>query len=68
MIALSIVGIACVTKVVHPFNWKEDALESLIILILLITFALESDEKFSVNGHELSTHVPNLNVRNFEIL
>ena len=35
------------------FNWKEDALESWIILVLVKTFALESDLNFSVNRHEV---------------
>ena len=50
------------------FNWKENALESWIILVLVITFALESDVNFSVYRHELCTHVGKLSVMNFEIL
>ena len=50
------------------FNWKEDALESWIILVLEITFALQAHVNFSVNRHELSTHVGKLSVMNFEIL
>ncbi|KAF0139428.1 MAG: hypothetical protein FD143_3564, partial [Ignavibacteria bacterium] len=48
------------------FNWKEDALESWIILVLEITFALESDVNFSVYRHELSTHVGKLSIMDFE--
>ena len=50
------------------FNWKEDALESWIILVLVITFALQTHVNFSVNRHELCTHVGNLSVMNIEIL
>ena len=50
------------------FNWKENALETWIILVLEITFALESDVKFSVYRHELCTHFGKLSVMNFEIL
>ena len=49
-------------------NWKEDALESWIILVLVITFALESDVNFSVYPHEFCTHVGKLSVMDFEIL
>ena len=47
------------------FNWKEDALETWIILVLEITFALESDVNLSVYRHELCTHV---SIMDFEIL
>ena len=50
------------------FNWKEDALETWIILVLEITFALQAPVKFSVYRHELSTHVGILSDVNFEIL
>ena len=50
------------------FNWKENALESWVILVLEITFALESDVNFSVYRHELCTHVGKLSVMDFEIL
>ena len=50
------------------FNLKENALESWIILILEITFALQTHVNFSVYRHELSTHVGNLSVMDFEIL
>ena len=50
------------------FNWKEDALESWIIIVLVITFALESDVNFSGYRHELCTHVGKLSVMDFEIL
>ena len=50
------------------FNWKENALETWVILVLEITFALESDVNFSVSRHELCTHVGKLSVMDFEIL
>ena len=50
------------------FNWKEDALESWIILVLVITFALQTHVNFSVYHHELCTHVAKLSVMEFEIL
>ena len=50
------------------FNWEENALESWVILVLEITFALQTDVNFSVYRYELCTHVGNLSVRNFEIL
>ena len=50
------------------FNWEENALESWIILVLVITFALESDVNFSIYRHELCTHVGKLSVMDFEIL
>ena len=50
------------------FNWEENALESWIILILEITFALQTHVKFSVYRHELCTHVSKLSVMDFEIL
>ena len=50
------------------FNWKEDALESWIILILVITFALQTQVNFSVYRHELCTHVGKLSVMDFEIV
>ena len=50
------------------FNWKEDALESWIILVLEITFALQAHVNFSVYRYELCTHVGILSVVNFEIL
>ena len=51
-----------------PFNWKEDALEPGLVLILVITFALETDVNFSVDRHDLGTHVSILSVMHFEIL
>ena len=50
------------------FNWKEDALESWIILILEVTFPFESDVKFSFYRHEYSTHVGKLCVIKLKIL
>ena len=50
------------------FNWKEDAFETWIILVLEITFSLQAHVNFSVYRHELSTHVGILSVMNFEIL
>ena len=50
------------------FNWKEDALESWIILILKVTFGLQTHVPFSVNRHELCTHVGKLSIMDFEIL
>ena len=50
------------------FNWNENTLETWIILVLEITFALQADVNFSVNRHELSTHVGILSVMDFEIL
>ena len=49
-------------------NWKEDALEPGIVLIFIITFAFESDVNFSVDRHELGTHVTKLSVMRVEIL
>ena len=50
------------------FNWEEDAFETWIILVLEITFALESDVNFSVYRDEFSTHVGKLGIMDFEIL
>ena len=50
------------------FNWKENALESWVTLVLEITFALQTHVNFSVNRDELCTHVGKLSVMNFEIL
>ena len=50
------------------FNWKENALESMVILVLEITFALQTHVKFSVYRHELCTHVSKLSVMDFEFL
>ena len=50
------------------FNWKENALESWIIVVLEITFALQTRVNFSVNRPELCTHVGKLSVIHFEIL
>ena len=50
------------------FNWNEDAFETWIILVLEITFALESHVNFSVYRHELCTHVGKLSIMDFEIL
>ena len=51
-----------------PFNWKENALESWIILVLEITFALQTHVNFSVDRHQLRTHLGILSVMDFEIL
>ena len=50
------------------FNWKEHALESWIILVLQITFRLQTDVMFSVYCDELCTHVGKLIVMYFKIL
>ena len=50
------------------FNWKENTLESWVILVLEITFALQAHVNYSVYRHKLSTHVGILSVMNFEIL
>ena len=50
------------------FTWKEDALELVIVFIFVITFTLESDVNFSLDRHELGTHVSKVSVLHFEIL
>ena len=50
------------------FNCKEDALEPGIVLIFVITFAVETDGNFYVDRHELGRHVSLLSVMHFEIL
>ena len=50
------------------FNWKEDALEPWVVLILVITFPLETNVNLFVNGHQLSEHFRILSVVDFEIL
>ena len=50
------------------FNWKEDAIEPGIVLILEISLAVETDVNSSVDRHELGTHVTKLSVMRVEIL
>ena len=50
------------------FNWKEDGLDSWIILVLVINFALESDVHFLVYRDWLCKHVGKLSVIDFEII
>ena len=59
----------CLTHEAGPgLNWKEDALEYCIFLILLITFPLETHLNLSVNGHQLIEHFSTLSVVILEIL
>ena len=58
----------CLRHEVCPrFNWKEDALEPGIVVILLIPFSQESGVNFPVNCHELCKHVSIFSMRHFEI-
>ena len=52
----------------QSFNWQADAVESWVILILEIAFALQTHVNFSVYRHELCTHVSKLSVMDFEFL
>ena len=59
----------CFTHEACPrFNWKEDALEFCIVLILIIAFPLESHVNLSVYSQELSEHFRILNVVDLEIV
>ena len=50
------------------FYLKEDALESWILLNLLITLPIETHVNLSVSGAHLTEHFRILSVRNLEIL
>ena len=50
------------------FNWKENARDAWVILVLEITFALQTHVNFSVDRYKLSTHVGIISVMDFEIL
>ena len=50
------------------FNWKEDAPEPWIVLIIVITLPLETHVTLSVNGYQLNEHLGILSIVNFEIL
>ena len=49
-------------------NRKEDALEPWFVLILEITFLLDTHVHLSVNGHQVSEDFRKLSVVDFEIL
>ena len=50
------------------FIWMEDALDTGIVLLFIITCPMEANGNFSVARHKLGIHLSKLSVMHFEIL